>query len=155
MSVQLLHIIAHKADLKQSCGDITNDFVTAFINKKVYCVTGLEFGEEYKGKTIIIKRDLYGLASSAERFYSHLANTLRSFEFEPTRNDNDVGMRLDDSELCYKYVCTHVGDSMIVSKNPDKIMKEIETLFKVKEDSKGPPDYYLGNDYKRNIWKRL
>ena len=95
MSVQLLHIIAHEADLKQSCGDITNDFVTAFINKKVYCVTGLEFGEEYKGKTIIIKRDLYGLASSAERFYSHLANTLRSFEFEPTRNDNDVGMRLE------------------------------------------------------------
>ena len=29
-------------------------------------------------------------------------------------------------------------------------MKEIETVFKVKDDSKGPPDYYLGNDYKRD-----
>ena len=29
ISVQLLHMIAHKADLKQLCGDITNAFVTA------------------------------------------------------------------------------------------------------------------------------
>ena len=150
ISVQLLHMIAHKADLKQLCGDITNAFVTAYTNEKIYCIAGLEFGEENKGKTIIIRKALYGLASSAERFHSHLANTLRSFGFEPTRYDNDVWFRLDETAKYYEYVCTHVDDFMVVSKNPEKIMKEIETVFKVKDDSKGPPDYYLGNDYKRD-----
>ena len=87
----------------------------------------------------MIKERLYDLAPSSERFHSHLAYTLRSFGFEPTRYDNDVLIRLDDSELCYEYMCTHVGDFMIISKNPD-----------VKEDSKVPLDYYLGNNYKRD-----
>lgn len=29
-------------------------------------------------------------------------------------------------------------------------MKEIESVYLVKDDSKGPPDYYLGNDYKKD-----
>ena len=150
ISVQLLHMIAHKADLKQLCGDITNDFVMAYTNVKIYCVAGLEFGAENNDRTIIIKRALYGLASSAERFHSHLANLLRSFGFVPTRFDNDVWIRLDATEKCYGYVCTHVDDFMIASKDPGKIMEEIETVFKVKDNSKGPPNYYLGNGYKRD-----
>ena len=39
---------------------------------------------------------------------------------------------------------------MICSKEPEKIMKQIESLYLVKEKSKGPPSYYLGNDYKRD-----
>jgi hypothetical protein len=50
----------------------------------------------------------------------------------------------------YEYVCTHVDDFMIVSKNPEKVMNEIETVYSVKDSSKGPPDYYLGNDYKKD-----
>ena len=76
ISVQLLHMIAHKADLKQLCGDITNAFVTAHTNEKKYFIAHLEFGAENKGRTTLIRRALYGLASSAERFLSHLANTL-------------------------------------------------------------------------------
>jgi hypothetical protein len=50
----------------------------------------------------------------------------------------------------YKYICTHVDDFMITSRNPKKVMKEIESVYLVKESSKGPPDYYLGNDYKKD-----
>ena len=32
---------------------------------------------------------------------------------------------------------------MIVSKNPQAVMSEIESMFGVKDSSKGPPDYYL------------
>ena len=37
---------------------------------------------------------------------------------------------------------------MIVPKNPQVVMNEIETVFGVKDSSKGAPNYYLGNDYK-------
>ena len=150
ISVMLLHVIAHKTGLDQLCGDITNAFVTAYTNEKIYCIARLEFGEENVGKTIIIRKALYGLASSAERFHTHLANSLRSFGFKPTRYDNDVWYRNDDKNSVYEYICTHVDDFMIVSKTPKKVMSEIETIFGVKDSSKGPPDYYLGNDYKKD-----
>jgi hypothetical protein len=79
ISVQLLHVIAHKAQLKQLCGDIGNAFVNAYTNEKVYVSrAGKEFGE-HEGKVIIIRKALYGLRSSSERFHSHVADTLRSF----------------------------------------------------------------------------
>ena len=64
--------------------------------------------------------------------------------------DNDVWIRLDDSKQHYEYVCTHVDDFMICSKNPERIMEDICSVYKVKESSKGEPSYYLGNDYKRD-----
>lgn len=114
ISVQLLHVIAHKAGLQQLCGDIGNAFPNAYTNEKVYVSrAGKEFGE-LEGKTIIIKRALYGLRSSAERFHTHLADTFRTFGFKQTRFDSDVWIRLDQKEKMYEYICTHVDDFMIV-----------------------------------------
>ena len=93
---------------------------------------------------------LYGLCSSSERFHDHLADNLRLFGFRQTRYDNDVWIRLDETGNQYEYICTHVDDFLICSKNPDRIMKEIESVYVVKESSKGPPSYYLGNDYKKD-----
>lgn len=33
----------------------------------------------------------------------------------------------------------HADDFIILSNNPEKVMKEIETVFKIKDDYKGPP----------------
>ena len=38
---------------------------------------------------------------------------------------------------------------MIVSKKLEWVMEEIKSVYGVKDSSKGPPEYYLGNDYKR------
>lgn len=150
ISVQLLHVISHKAGLEQLCGDIGNAFPNAYTNEKVYIrKAGPEFGK-YEGCCIIIKKALYGLCSSSERFHAHLADTLRSFGFRQTRFDNDVWLRLDESGKHYEYICTHVDDFMICSKNPERVMKEIESVYLVKDSSKGPPSYYLGNDYKKD-----
>ena len=83
MSVQLLHIIAHKLQLEQSCGDIGNTFVNTYTNKKVYVKSaGPEF-DEHEGKVIIIEKALYGLKTSCERFHSHVADSFRTFGFMP------------------------------------------------------------------------
>ena len=150
ISVQLLHVIAHKAGMEQLCGDIGNAFPNAYTNEKVYIpVAGPEFGE-HEGKAILIRKAIYGLASSSERFHCLLADTLRLFGWKPTRFDNDVWIRLDETGKMYEYLCTHVDDFMIVSRKPETAMAEIQSVYLVKDSSKGPPDYYLGNDYKKD-----
>ena len=154
ISVQLLHLIAHKHNMKHLCGDIGNAYVNAYTNEKVYAKAGPEFGDR-EGCIVIIVKALYGLCSSSERWHSHFATTLRSFGFSPTRFDNDVWIRLDKSGNCYEYVCTHSDDFMITSHDPETIMLQIESIYLVKDSSKGEPDYYLGRDYKTDKQGRL
>ena len=149
ISVQLLHLIAHQHNLKQLCGDVGNAYVNAYTNEKVFAIAGPEFGK-YEGCTVIIIKALYGLCSSSERWHSHFADSLRSFGFVPTRFDNDVWIKLHESKTSYEYVCTHSDDFMITSKNPEAIMAQIESVYSVKESSKGEPSYYLGHDYKKD-----
>ena len=150
ISVQLLHVISYKAGLKQLCGDIGNAFPNAYTNTKVYIpVAGIEFGKD-AGKCIIICKALYGLCSNSKRFHAHPADTLRSFGFVQTRFDNDIWIRLDETGESYEYVCTHVDDFMIYSNKPEKVMKQIASVYKVKDSSKGPPSYYLGNNYEKD-----
>jgi hypothetical protein len=150
ISVKILHVIAHQQKLKQLCGDVTNAFVNAYTNEKVYAVAGLEFGEEAVGKIVIIRKALYGLASSAERWHSHFADTLRGLGFTPTRYDNDVWIRPSENKKGYEYICTHVDDFMIVAKRPDLIMQKLQEVYAIGEKSITEPEYYLGNDYKKD-----
>ena len=149
ISVQLLHVIAHKTNMSQLCGDIGNAYVNAYTTEKVYARAGPEFGD-HEGCIVIIIKALYGLCSSSERWHSHFSNTLRSFKFKPTRFDKDVWIRQHESGKSYEYICTHSDDFMITSHTPEKIMEQLESVYKVKESSKGPPTYYLGHDYKRD-----
>ena len=94
---------------------------------------------------------MHGLCLSAERFHAHLADLLRSFGFTQTRFNNDVWLRLDESSKNYEYICSHVDDFMICSKNPQKVMDEICAVYLVKDKSQGPPSYYLGGNER---WQR-
>ena len=131
ISVKLLHVIAHQNKLKALCGDVGNAFVTAYTKEKVYCKAGPEFGKN-EGKIIIIKKALYGLASSSACFHSHFADVLRSFGFKATRFDNDVWIRLSSDRKTYEYICTHVDDFCIFSRDPQSIMDQIKSIFTVK-----------------------
>ena len=137
--------------MSQLCGDVGNAYVNATTNEKVYARAGPEFGE-HEGCIVIIIKALYGLCSSSERWHSHFSNTLHSFNFKPTRFDNDVWIRLNEDGKSYEYVCTHSDDFMITSHSPEKIMAQLESVYKIKDSSKGPPTYYLGHDYKKGRW---
>ena len=45
ISVKILQVISHKANLNIMCGDIGNAYVNTFTNKKVYAIAGDEFGK--------------------------------------------------------------------------------------------------------------
>ena len=65
ISMKLLQVIAHKANLEILCSDIGNAYVNAYTNEKVYAIAGDEFGKEMKGGIVIIVRALYGLRTSS------------------------------------------------------------------------------------------
>ena len=97
---------------------------------------------------ILIKKALYGLRTSGERWHAHFADTLRGIGFRATRFDRDLWIRLNKESTTYEYIATHVDDFMIAARRADRIMEEIKAHYQVKGD--GPPDYYLGNDYKKD-----
>ena len=49
--------------------------------------------------------------------------------------------------LITNIMCTHSDDFMIVSKQPEMIMERLKEVYSIKLE--GPPDYYLGNNYKK------
>ena len=146
ISVKLISVIADKVGLKQLCGDVSSAYVNAETSHKVYVrAAGPEFGER-EGQMILIKKALYGLSASGADWHRHFSATLRSFGFEPTRFDKDVWIRLAKDCDHYEYICTHVDDFMIASKQPELVMELIKKEYQIKGE--GPPDYYLGNAYK-------
>ena len=145
VSVRLLDVIADSQNLNVLCGDIGNAFIQAQTKENIYTRCGNEFGD--KAKSIaIIKRALYGLTTSAERFHTLLADFLRTLGFKPCRFDRDVWIRLRDTNDGYDYICTHVDDFKIVAKDPNFWIEKIASNFLIK--AHGPRQYYLGNDYK-------
>ena len=93
ISVRTLDFIAEHFGLEVKTGDIGNAFIQAFTKEKCYVECGPEFGSK-AGLIAIIRKALYGLTTSAERFRTLLADFLRSLGFVPTRFDRDVWMRL-------------------------------------------------------------
>jgi hypothetical protein len=65
ISVRVLHVIAHKMKLKLFCGDVGNAYNNAYTNELVYSKCGKEFGPDLEGKTVIIRKALYGLRTRA------------------------------------------------------------------------------------------
>ena len=119
----------------------------------MYAIAGNEFGKAMKGSIVIIVQALYGLRTSSKRWHAHIADTLRGFNFKPTRYNNNVWIRQHKDGDCYDYICIHVDDFMAVGKRAQQIMDEIKSVYTVKAE--GPPYYYLGNNYKRDKKGRL
>lgn len=143
VSIRTLHVIRARDNLGLITGDIANAFINADTREKVYCTAGLEFGDKF-GSTIIIKKALYGLKSSANAWHGMLSDFIRTLGFKPTRYDEDVWIRRREDGEGYDYVCTHVDDFMIVAREPQRWLEPLQKQFVIKQA--GRPSSYLGND---------
>eukprot|EP00957_Ditylum_brightwellii_P168657 12837078-Ditylum_brightwellii.AAC.1 len=130
------------------CGDVGNVFVNTYTTEQVYAIDGLEFGEKLRDEIIVIRKALYGLATSCAIFHYHLSDTLQSIDFLPTRFDRDVLIRFNKETKTYEHLCNHVNDFCIFSKQVQKIVEQNQAVYTVK--SIGPPDCYLDNNFKRD-----
>ena len=77
---------------------------------------------------MIIKKSLYGLATSARQWNVTLGDIIQNLGFTPTRADPDLWIRLNEKGGKHEYIATYVDDLIIVSEQPmdylDKIKKQ-------------------------------
>ena len=155
-TVRLALTIAALNDLEVKVGDVLNAYITAPITEKVWTVLGPEFGAD-AGKKAIVVRALYGLKSAGAAFRAHLAACMRHIGFTSCLADPDLWYKeqsrpgLDDSpaERYYSYVLCYVDDIMCIHHDAMSVLKEVDKYFKLKPDSVGDPDIYLGSKLKQ------
>ena len=59
---------------------------------------------------------------------------MQSFGLKATRFDNDVWIRLSSDGKTYEYICIHVDDFCIFSRDPQSIMELTKSIFTVKAE---------------------
>jgi hypothetical protein len=150
--IRILAFLGELNELKVWSTDIGNAYLETLTKEKVYIIAGPEFGDR-EGHTLIIYKALYGLHSSGLRWSERLADVLRSMGFFPSMAEKDIWMR--DMGDHYEYIAVYVDDLMILSKDPDVIIKALTEEHKFKLKGTGPTSFHLGCDFFRDEDKVL
>jgi hypothetical protein len=145
MTVQLGHMLAKANGLQVCAADIGNAFLYGKTRKKVYIIAGREFGP-LAGTPLIIDRGLYGLRSSSARFHEHLSMKLHAMGYRPSKADTDFWIANKGDH--YEYVATYVDDVLVYSRDPMKVIQELQCDYILK--GIGVPRYYLGGTGNKN-----
>ena len=143
-TIRILETIAMNEGMSFVTGDISNAFVQADTKEKIYSVAGPEFGEK-EGSIVLIKKALYGLATSARQWSLTLGDAIKNMGFVPTRADPDLWIKHDTKAGKYEYIATYVDDIIIVSRDPMKYIDIIKSKFPIRNIEE-MPEYYLGNN---------
>ena len=150
-SVRIAFLIAALNGLDVCAADVGNAYLNAPTREKVYTVAGKEFGS-HAGKNVLIVRALYGLKSSGAAWHAHLAQSLRDLGFTPCLADPDIWMKRavkPDGFKYWEYLLVFVDDLLLVSHDVSKTMEALKKIYRIKEDSVGPPTRYLGATIKQ------
>lgn len=94
ISAQLLILIAAQNGMKCLIGDIHNAYLNTCNCLDIISTMGKEFlirdSKIKPGQIVVVTGNLYGLVTGAMQRYAHLADSIRSFGFKPTRFDPDM-----------------------------------------------------------------
>jgi hypothetical protein len=146
-SVKIAFLIAALNNIDIMSCDIGNAYLNAHCSERIWFEAGSECGE-LKGKACRLVRALYGLKSSGAAWRAMFSNFIcEELGFTPTRADPDVYIRKNfkpDGQAYYEYLLVYVDDVLVVSHDPEKIMKAIGKRFEIKNNEYGPPTIYLG-----------
>ena len=147
-SVRIAFTYASLNGLDVFATDIWNAYLQAPSSRKDYIICDPEFGINNIGKVALIHRALYGGKTAGKDFCNHLRSCMSHIGFKSCPADPDVWMRpaeKADGAPYYEYVLLYVDDTLVVSKNAERILREeIGRYFELKEESVGHPTLYLG-----------
>ena len=150
VSLRSLRLVIFLAELNQLDlwgADVGNAYLEAFTKEKVCFIAGDGFGD-LNGHTLVIVKALYGLKSSGLHWHERFANTLREMDFEVSKADPDVWMRLNGE--VWEYIAVYVDDLCIAAKNPQEICDTLTQKYKYKVKGVGTLPFYLGCDFFRD-----
>ena len=147
-TIRLAFLLAQVNGLTAIATDISNAYLHGLTKEKVYTKAGPEFGK-HAGRTLVIEKATYGLRGSSYAWHEVLADYLRSLGWRPSYADSDLWIM--DCGTHYEYLATWVDDVLHWSKDPMKLIKQLEDRFSLK--GTGMPEYYLGGDIDQVQWK--
>ena len=145
-SIRIMLLIASLNNLDIQGADIKNAYLTALNKEKLWIRAGPEFGE-MEGRYFIVSKALYGLKSAGASFRSFLAKNFDAMGFTSFVADPDVWRRpafRENGESYYEYIMAYVDDVIAISEKAVKILKELQSSVKFKNDKIKPPEMYLG-----------
>jgi len=96
---------------------------------------------------MIIVRALYGLKTSGAAWRATFAQTLVEMGYVSSKADPDVWLRKatrTDGHHYYEMLLIYMDDILCISHQPQSTMDQIQQLFRLKDESVGPPKRYLG-----------
>ena len=139
-------LIATLNDLEIFAADVGNAYLNAPCREKIYTRAGKAFGSD-EGSIMIIVRALYGLKTSGAAWRATFAQKLVEMGYRSSKADPYVWIRQAVKPNGFKYyelLLVYVDDIVCVSHQSEKTMDQIKELYRLKDDSIGPPTRYLG-----------
>ena len=144
-TVRIAFVIAALNGLEVMSCDIGNAYLNAPCREKIWCEAGTEFGSD-KGKVMEIVRALYGLKSSGAAWRAMFASTLHELGYVPSKADPDYWMKprvKPNGDEYYSMVLVYVDDVLHFDHDPNLLMSNLESLYRLKDKAEAP-DRYLG-----------
>ena len=139
-------------NLKVKTSYVQNAYLTAPCAEVIHAMLGAEFGKD-EGKTAIIVRALYGLASAGASFCNHLADCMSQLGYMSCLVDPDQWYKPmvwpEDNFSYYSYILLYVDDCLCICHDAEAEIHKIDKFFTMKKGSIGDPDVYLGARVKR------
>ena len=130
--------------------DISSAYLEAYTTERVCIRAGPEFGD-LEGHLLIVIKALYGLRTSGKMFIELLADCLINLGFTRSRAEDSIFMKKSDDGKVYEYVATYCDDLCIISKNPDRILHELQSdPWNFKFKGTGPLNFHLGCGFNRD-----
>jgi len=145
-SVRIAFLIAALNDLDIFAADIGNAYLNAPCRERIWTTAGKEFGSD-EGSIMLIVQALYGLKTSGTAWHNTFAQKLMEMGYTSTKADPDVWIRpatKPDGFQYYEMLLIYVDDILSISHQPLQTMQQIKELYRLKDDSVGPPKRYLG-----------
>ena len=150
--VPIALMVAALNDLEVKTSDVQNGYLTALCAEVIHTSLGTEIGED-EGRTAIIVRALYSIASAGASFRNHLADCMRHLGYTSCLADPDLWyrpmVRPEDNYNYYSYVLLYVDNCLCICHDAEAEIHKIDNFFTMKKGSVGDPDVYLGAKVKR------
>ena len=131
-SVRISLTLAALNDLEMKTSDLQNAYLTAPCSEKVHTALGTKFGEN-KGKTAVIVRAIYGLASSGATSRNHLADCMCHLGYKSCLEDSDLWykpeVKGEDNYKYYSYVLLYVDDCLYIHHSAEEELNKIDKFF--------------------------
>jgi hypothetical protein len=150
-SVRIAFLVAALNDIDITMADVGNAYLNADCREKIWTVAGTEFGSN-KGSVMIITKALYGLKTSGAAWRALFAETLTDLGYNSSRADPDVWLRAATKPNGFEYyemVLVYVDDILHLSHDTKPTMDALAKIYRLKDESLGPPERYLGANVKK------